>query len=46
MSDIQQIIEDAFERRADITPANADATVRNAVNDVLEMLDNGSYSVA
>ncbi len=46
MSDIQQIIEDAFERRADITPANADATVRNAVNDVLEMLDNGSARVA
>lgn len=46
MSDIQQIIEDAFERRADITPANAEPTVRDAVNDVLEMLDNGSARVA
>ncbi|MFT7234736.1 MAG: 2,3,4,5-tetrahydropyridine-2-carboxylate N-succinyltransferase [Methylophagaceae bacterium] len=46
MSDIQQIIEDAFERRADITPANADPSVRDAVNDVLEMLDNGSARVA
>jgi len=46
MSDIQQIIEDAFERRADITPSNADSTVRNAVNDALEMLDNGSARVA
>mgnify|MGYP003132730025 CR=1 FL=1 len=32
MSDIQQIIETAFERRAEITPANADAEVRNAVS--------------
>ena len=46
MSDIQKIIEDAFERRADITPSNADNTVRNAVNDALEMLDNGSARVA
>jgi len=46
MSNIQQIIEDAFERRADITPANADAEVRNAVNEALGMLDNGSARVA
>jgi len=46
MSDIQQIIEDAFELRADITPANADANVRNAVNEALGMLDNGSARVA
>jgi 2,3,4,5-tetrahydropyridine-2,6-dicarboxylate N-succinyltransferase len=46
MSNIQQIIEDAFERRADINPANADAEVRNAVNEALGMLDNGSARVA
>jgi 2,3,4,5-tetrahydropyridine-2-carboxylate N-succinyltransferase len=46
MSDIQAIIEDAFEKRADITPANADADVRNAVNEALAMLDNGSARVA
>jgi 2,3,4,5-tetrahydropyridine-2-carboxylate N-succinyltransferase len=46
MSDIQSIIEDAFEKRADITPANADADVRNAVNEALAMLDNGSARVA
>jgi|TARA_R100001244_G_scaffold36151_3_gene33151 2,3,4,5-tetrahydropyridine-2-carboxylate N-succinyltransferase len=46
MSDIQQIIETAFERRAEITPANADAQVRNAVNEVLGMLDSGKARVA
>ncbi|PHS68563.1 MAG: 2,3,4,5-tetrahydropyridine-2,6-dicarboxylate N-succinyltransferase [Methylophaga sp.] len=46
MSDIQQIIEEAFERRADITPANAEANVKNAVNEALAMLDNGSARVA
>ncbi|HCD05561.1 MAG TPA: 2,3,4,5-tetrahydropyridine-2,6-dicarboxylate N-succinyltransferase, partial [Methylophaga sp.] len=46
MSDIQQIIETAFERRAEITPANADAEVRNAVNEVLGMLDSGKARVA
>ncbi|WP_417499988.1 2,3,4,5-tetrahydropyridine-2,6-dicarboxylate N-succinyltransferase [Methylophaga sp.] len=46
MSDIQQIIEEAFERRAEINPANADSNVRNAVNEALTMLDNGSARVA
>lgn len=46
MSDIQSIIEAAFERRADITPANADSAVRNAVNEALAMLDNGTARVA
>ena len=46
MSDIQQIIEEAFERRADITPANAEAKVKNAVDQALAMLDNGTARVA
>lgn len=46
MSDIQQIIETAFESRAEIIPANADAKVRNAVNEVLMMLDSGKARVA
>ena len=46
MSDTQQIIEEAFERRAEITPANAEANVKNAVNEALAMLDNGSARVA
>lgn len=46
MSEIQSIIEAAFERRAEINPKNADAAVRNAVNEALAMLDNGSARVA
>ncbi|MDT8310363.1 MAG: 2,3,4,5-tetrahydropyridine-2,6-dicarboxylate N-succinyltransferase [Methylophaga sp.] len=46
MSQIQSIIEAAFERRADITPKNADSDVRNAVNEALSMLDNGTARVA
>jgi 2,3,4,5-tetrahydropyridine-2-carboxylate N-succinyltransferase len=46
MSDIQNIIEEAFERRAEINPGNADSTVRNAVNEALAMLDNGTARVA
>jgi len=46
MSDIQHIIEEAFERRADITPANAEANVKNAVDAALAMLDNGTARVA
>lgn len=46
MSEIQSIIETAFEHRADITPKNADTAVRNAVNEALAMLDNGSARVA
>jgi 2,3,4,5-tetrahydropyridine-2-carboxylate N-succinyltransferase len=46
MSDIKSVIEEAFERRAEITPANADATVRDAVNEAIRMLDSGEARVA
>ena len=46
MSDIQNLIESAFEERANFTPANAPADVRNAVNEALAMLDNGTARVA
>lgn len=46
MSDLQQIIEEAFERRADITPSNVDADTKAAINQAIEMLDNGSARVA
>ena len=46
MSEIQQIIERAFENRADITPANVDATVKKAVMEAIELLDNGEARVA
>ncbi|NQY51123.1 MAG: 2,3,4,5-tetrahydropyridine-2,6-dicarboxylate N-succinyltransferase [Piscirickettsiaceae bacterium] len=46
MSDIKQINETAFELREDITPSNANVDVRNAVNEALAMLNNGSARVA
>ena len=46
MSDIKNIIEEAFERRAEITPGNAEAHVRYAVNEAIAMLDSGKARVA
>jgi 2,3,4,5-tetrahydropyridine-2-carboxylate N-succinyltransferase len=46
MSDLQTTIEDAFERRAEINPGNAAADVRQAVDEVINQLDNGTLRVA
>ncbi len=46
MSELQQIIEQAFETRAQLSPANATEPVRNAVNAAIEMLDKGKARVA
>ncbi len=46
MSQLENIINNAFENRADITPANASAEVRNAVNETLGLLDSGKARVA
>ncbi len=46
MQELQQLIEDAFERRADITPRNAEAKVKDAVNEVINLLDKGQIRVA
>jgi len=46
MSDLQNTIEEAFERRADITPRNVETHVREAVEECINMLDNGSARVA
>ena len=46
MSDLQSIIETAFENRANINPANVDPTVKEAVFSVLEQLNNGTLRVA
>ena len=43
---LQTIIEEAFENRADITPANASDEVRTAVNDAIAQLDSGKLRVA
>lgn len=42
MQQLQNIIETAFERRAEITPANADTVTREAVNQVIALLDSGT----
>ena len=46
MQQLQNVIESAFERRADITPANVDTVTREAVNQVIGLLDSGALRVA
>ncbi|MBU3735342.1 MAG: 2,3,4,5-tetrahydropyridine-2,6-dicarboxylate N-succinyltransferase [Methylobacterium sp.] len=46
MQALQSIIEEAFENRASITPANADKKVKSAVYEVLEELNAGRLRVA
>ncbi|MCS4305792.1 2,3,4,5-tetrahydropyridine-2-carboxylate N-succinyltransferase [Rheinheimera pacifica] len=46
MSELKNIIEQAFKQRADITPSTVSAEVKQAVEAVITMLDNGSARVA
>ncbi|WP_294041800.1 2,3,4,5-tetrahydropyridine-2,6-dicarboxylate N-succinyltransferase [Thiolapillus sp.] len=46
MSDMQNIIEEAFEQRADITPRTVDTLVRDAVMETIERIDAGTLRVA
>ncbi|HIE4011714.1 TPA: 2,3,4,5-tetrahydropyridine-2,6-dicarboxylate N-succinyltransferase [Serratia marcescens] len=46
MQQLQNVIESAFERRADITPVNVDTVTREAVNQVIGLLDSGALRVA
>ena len=46
MEQLKQIIEAAFERRSEITPRNADAQLKEAVDSVITKLDNGTLRVA
>ncbi|MES1930373.1 2,3,4,5-tetrahydropyridine-2,6-carboxylate N-succinyltransferase [Salinisphaera dokdonensis CL-ES53] len=46
MADMQQIIEETFENRADISPDNAEESVRDAVQSALDLLDSGEGRVA
>ena len=46
MSELQSIIEEAFERRADITPRNVEASLKESINQVLTLLDTGKLRVA
>jgi 2,3,4,5-tetrahydropyridine-2-carboxylate N-succinyltransferase len=45
-NDLQTIIENAFENRADITPSSAEAIVREAVAETIMQLDTGALRVA
>lgn len=46
MHALQAIIEEAFERRADITPRNVEPQVKDAVMAVIDLLDMGELRVA
>lgn len=46
MEQAQQIIEAAFEHRADINPRNVDAKLKDAIQTVIAQLDNGTLRVA
>nr|WP_086956571.1 2,3,4,5-tetrahydropyridine-2,6-dicarboxylate N-succinyltransferase [Xenorhabdus innexi] len=46
MAELMGIIENAFENRTSITPLTVDDTTRDAVNQVIQMLDNGKLRVA
>jgi 2,3,4,5-tetrahydropyridine-2-carboxylate N-succinyltransferase len=46
MSNIQATIEQAFERRADITPRNVETHVKDATLEAIDLLDRGAARVA
>ena len=46
MEQLKTIIEEAFDRRADITPRNVDANLKESIMQALEMLDSGKLRVA
>lgn len=45
-STLQMVIENAFERRKELTPANTTPEVRNAVETAIALLDRGEVRVA
>lgn len=46
MSELQRIIEDAFERRSDIDPGNATASLHEAVAEAMDLLELGRVRIA
>jgi 2,3,4,5-tetrahydropyridine-2-carboxylate N-succinyltransferase len=46
MNDLQAIIEDAFQQRAELTPRNVSTYVKDAVDTVIDQLDKGKLRVA
>ncbi|MDG4812850.1 2,3,4,5-tetrahydropyridine-2,6-dicarboxylate N-succinyltransferase [Hydrogenovibrio sp. 3SP14C1] len=45
-ADLQKVIEEAFERRAEITPKTVDAETKKAINEAIMLLDSGKMRVA
>ncbi len=46
MGTLQSVIEEAFERRAELSPTNASEETKQAVNTALQQLDSGQIRVA
>ncbi|MCC6161244.1 MAG: 2,3,4,5-tetrahydropyridine-2,6-dicarboxylate N-succinyltransferase [Nitrosomonas sp.] len=46
MEQLQAVIESAFERRAEITPRNVEANLKESVGQVMNLLDTGKLRVA
>ena len=46
MSNIQTIIEEAFERRNNISPRTVETHVKEAILSVIDQLDSGQLRVA
>ena len=46
MNELQSIIDEAFERRADITPRNVDSKLKDSIEQVIDLLDKGQLRVA
>ena len=46
MQELQKIIDDAFEKRSELSPTSAPQEVRDAVAQAIEMLDKGELRVA
>ena len=46
MTQLQTIIDEAFERRAEITPRNVEPQLKEAINTVMEYIDQGKLRVA
>ncbi len=46
MSDLENIINEAFERRADISPSSVDDKTKKAVEDAIALIDSGKERVA
>jgi 2,3,4,5-tetrahydropyridine-2,6-dicarboxylate N-succinyltransferase len=46
MEKLKTVIEDAWERRAAVSPGSADAEVKRAVDDTIDLLDRGQIRVA